>query len=329
MKKTMKVFGFAFLGLAVLVCMGAAYFQIKGIPAYPYTPTAEIANLKVPQSDTALIERGANIASMLCNQCHMGSDGHLSGMQLADVPAVFGTIASLNITRDSLHGIGGWTDGELYYFLRTGVRKNGPWAPPFMPKYPRLADKDVYAIIAWLRSGDPRLDPSQQEYPPNQWNLFVKILSNTLPLFQAPLFPASPIALPDTTDKIALGRYLADDLYGCYGCHSGDILKIDEKVPANSFNYYGGGIELNTKDGQPIRTANITMDKETGIGNWTEQEFIDAVKYCKKRGGGMLSYPMIPHTALTDTEASAIYAFLKTVPVIKNPVQRFQASVNN
>ncbi|HRI60542.1 MAG TPA: cytochrome c [Saprospiraceae bacterium] len=325
----MKVLGFALLGLVVLACMGATIIHVKGVPTYAYAPPPEISNLKVPQGDTALIERGANIASMMCNQCHLGDDGKLSGMKLGDIPPVFGTIASLNITRDTLHGIGSWTDGELYYFLRTGIRKNGSWAPPFMPKYPRIADKDIHAVIAWLRSGDPRLSPSQREYPPNQWNLFVKALTNTLPLFQAPPMPAAAIPLPDMADKVALGRYLADDLYGCYGCHSGDILKTDEKEPSRSFGYYGGGIELTTKEGKPIRTANITMDKETGIGNWTEQEFIAAVKYCKKPGGGSLSYPMIPHAALTDYEASAIFAFLKTVPVIKNPVQRYQAAINN
>ncbi len=102
---------------------------------------------------------------------------------------------------------------------------------------------------------------------------------------------------------------------------------MDDLIPEHSAGYYGGGIELRTPDGLPIVSANLTMDPETGIGKLTEQEFIEAVRFGKKPGGGSLSRPMTPHTLLTDTEVRAIHAYLKTVPVIKNPVQRFQAGV--
>jgi cytochrome c1 len=66
------------------------------------------------------------------------------------------------------------------------------------------------------------------------------------------------------------------------------------------------------------------MDKETGIGNWTEQQFVDAVRFGKKPQGGMLHYPMTPHAALTETEVKAVFAYLKTVPVVHNKVDRYQ-----
>ncbi|MCK6693337.1 MAG: cytochrome c, partial [Thermoanaerobaculia bacterium] len=65
-------------------------------------------------------------------------------------------------------------------------------------------------------------------------------------------------------------------------------------------------------------------DKETGIGNFTQQQFYDAVKYGKNPRGGPLHYPMFPHTALSDTEVNAIWAYLQTVPTIKNQVARYQ-----
>jgi len=99
-------------------------------------------------------------------------------------------------------------------------------------------------------------------------------------------------------------------------------------VPENSAGYYGGGMELRTPDGQPIVAANLTMDPETGIGKLTEQEFIDAVRFGKKPGGGSLTRPMAPHTVLTNMEVRAIHAYLKTLPIIKNPVQRYQAGVD-
>ncbi len=78
------------------------------------------------------------------------------------------------------------------------------------------------------------------------------------------------------------------------------------------------------KEGQIVHTANLTMDKETGIGNWTQQQFYEATKFGKNPRGGPLYYPMFPHTTLSDTEVNAIWAYLQTVPTIKNQVPRYK-----
>lgn len=326
MVRLLKILGYAVGGLVLLIGAAAAYFSIKGIPSYDVNMTPEIAALQVPQ-DSTYIARGAKIAAMLCQECHLGADGKMIGKVMAEVPAPFGQIASLNITRHPEIGIGSWTDGELYYFLRTGIRQDGSWAPPFMPKLARASDEDIYSIIAWLRSDDPRLAPDAREFPPNRYNLLVKVLSNTA--FSAPPMPDKPIYIPDTTNLVALGRYLADGLLECYACHSGDMMKVDPNDPAKSYGYYGGGIEMRNHEGEIVRSANLTMDMETGIGKFTEQQFMDAVKYGKNPRGGMLQYPMFPHTVLTDTEVRAIHAFLKTVPVLENKVERYQPKISS
>jgi cytochrome c1 len=53
---------------------------------------------------------------------------------------------------------------------------------------------------------------------------------------------------------------------------------------------------------------------------------VDAVRFGKKPQGGMLHYPMTPHAALSETEVKAIFAYLKTVPVIQNKVERFKGN---
>ena len=323
MKKVFKILGYLLGSLALLLVVCLGYFHFRGIPTYQYDPPAELANLKIPL-DSTRIARGAAIGSMLCVECHAGSDGKLIGKPMNELPTMFGSLHTLNITQDSIHGIGEWTDGELYYFLRTGIHKDGRWSPPFMPKFSLMADEDLKSVIAWLRSDDPRVAADRREYPPNDFNLFVKFLCNTL--FTAPPFPERPILIPDTTNRVAYGKYVAN-LSDCYACHSGDILKVDPLIPENSAGYYGGGIAMRNEEGQTVTSANITMDKESGIGNWTEQQFIEAVRFGKKPGGGLLSRPMAPHSMLTDAEVSAIYQYLQTVPVIKNPVPRFQASV--
>lgn len=326
MIRLLKILGYAVGGFVLLAGIAAAWFHLKGIPGYEANIPADVANLQVPR-DSAYIARGAKIASMLCQECHLGEGGIMNGKQMNEVPAMFGTIASLNITQHPEIGIGSWTDGELYYFLRTGIRRDGSWAPPFMPKLSRAADEDIYAIIAWLRSDDPRLASDSREYPPNQYNLLVKILSNTV--FSAPPLPEKPQYIPDSTNQVALGEYIANNLLECYACHSGDMLKLDPNNPSKSFGYYGGGIEMRNHDGEIVRSANLTMDRETGIGKFTEQQFIDAVKYGKNPRGGMLQYPMSPHTALSDSEVRAIYAFLQTVPVIQNNVERYQTKITS
>jgi len=321
MKRTLKILAYL-IGIAVLIAgAGAAYIGIRGVPKYKADIPADILSLKV-SPDSVRISRGAKISTLLCKQCHQGPEGRLTGREMKDVPAAFGKVASYNITHDPEHGIGKWTDGELYYFLRTGIRANGTWAPPFMPKFPLLADEDVYSIIAWLRSDDPALAADSHEYPPNRYNFFVKFLANVAVF--PPALPSKPIAIPDTTDKVAFGRYVADGLCACYGCHSADFAKQDPLFPEKSLGYYGGGNPMLNVEGETVPSANITPDKETGIGNWTQQQFYEAVKFGKNPKGGPLNYPMLPHVTLSDAEVNAIWAFIQTVPPIKNRVARYQ-----
>lgn len=70
-------------------------------------------------------------------------------------------------------------------------------------------------------------------------------------------------------------------------------------------------------------TANLTSDKETGIGNWTEQQFIATIRTGKHLGTGRSLLPPMPVGAfrhLADDDLAAIFAYLQTVPAISNKV---------
>ncbi|MCC6412193.1 MAG: c-type cytochrome [Saprospiraceae bacterium] len=320
MKRLLKISAYV-LGSVVLLVAGVALFvQLRGIPDYAYDMPAHIASLEVPK-DSAHVARGAVLGTTLCKACHLNNEGKLAGKMLEDIPVVFGTAASLNITKDPVHGIGAWTDGELYYLLRTGLRKNDGWAV-FMPKFPNMSDDDVYSVIAWLRSNDPALEPDSREFPPNKPNFVVKALAN-FAIFP-PALHEKPIVAPPASDKIAFGEYTANAVVSCFVCHSANMATNDEVHPELSAGFYGGGNPMLNAQGETVNSANITMDMETGIGKWTEQEFVDAVRYGKKPGGGMLAYPMQPHTAISEEEIKAIFAYLKTVPVISNKVERYK-----
>jgi cytochrome c553 len=69
---------------------------------------------------------------------------------------------------------------------------------------------------------------------------------------------------------------------------------------------------------------NLTPDKETGIGDWTEQNFLDTIKTGKRMGKGRPLLPPMPWQViknLTDEDLKAVYAYLMSRPPIKNAVR--------
>jgi hypothetical protein len=70
-------------------------------------------------------------------------------------------------------------------------------------------------------------------------------------------------------------------------------------------------------------TRNLTPDKKTGLGDWTEQNFIDTIRTGKKMGKGRPILPPMPVAEInnyTDDELRAIFAYLKSLPPISNAV---------
>lgn len=108
----------------------------------------------------------------------------------------------------------------------------------------------------------------------------------------------------------------------CFSCHSVDFKSNNFQDPEKSLGYFGGGNMPLNLDGNVVITANLTPDKETGIGNWTKEQFINAVKSGKVDNGPALRYPMNPYIRLSDDEVGAIYQYLKTIPPIENKVIR-------
>jgi mono/diheme cytochrome c family protein len=114
-------------------------------------------------------------------------------------------------------------------------------------------------------------------------------------------------------DRIERGRYLtiAGD---CAGCHT------DAGGAA-----FAGGLPIETPFGIVVAT-NITPDRETGIGAWTDDEFVRALTRGIRRDGAYL-YPAMPYpyfTKVTLDDALAIRAYLSTVTPVKNAVKADQ-----
>ena len=70
-------------------------------------------------------------------------------------------------------------------------------------------------------------------------------------------------------------------------------------------------------------TANLTPDPETGLGRWTLRNFMDTIRSGRHLGRGRpilppMPYPMYKH--FTDEDFAAIYAYLRTIPAVRNQV---------
>lgn len=70
-------------------------------------------------------------------------------------------------------------------------------------------------------------------------------------------------------------------------------------------------------------TANLTPDRETGLGKWTPKMFVDAIRNGRHKGRGREILPPMPilvYRNFTDEDLSAIFAYLQTLPAVQNRV---------
>lgn len=107
---------------------------------------------------------------------------------------------------------------------------------------------------------------------------------------------------------IKRGEYLAK-MGDCIACHT----HVEGGTPA-----YAGGLPINTPFGT-FYSPNITPDKETGIGNWTEEDFIRALKEGRDPKGGNY-FPVFPYiyfSKISDEDAKALYAYFMNIPAVK------------
>jgi len=300
------------VGVFVLAVAGfASFVGISGIPSYPVPAACTAVMVSTPER----VAHGEKLVAASCADCHLNpSTGTFSGQLLRDLPQEFGQIYSANITQDQTHGIGSWTDAQLVTLLRTGIGPDGRFRI-IMPSFVHMSDEDVASIVSFLRADHDwtkaTATPSHAQEP----SFLSKALVNTV-MKPTPM-PITTIVEPAGTDAVALGRYLVVGRYKCYDCHSADFKTNDNLEPEKSEGYLAGGNKMLNLQQQVVVTRNLTMDANTGLGDWTPEQFAQAVRFGMSPHGA-LAYPMPKYSRLTDTEASAIWAYLQTVPKVKN-----------
>ena len=301
-------------GSGSAVAAGSAGSAATGSAAAPTEPTP----------DPTLVARGAYLTSILgCPFCHMpmGPNGPDFARAFAgglEVPEKFGTWRAPNITPHKGSGIGGWTDEQIAAAVREGVRPDGSKLYPIMPypNYNRMTDDDAKAMVAFLRTV-PAID-----------NVVAPTKDLKMPQIPMP----KPANAPDVVDDpVKHGEYLVT-LMHCNNCHAAPG---KDGMPDFMNRPFSGGqvMELPMMGTGLLQVANITSDKETGIGNWTEEQIAHSIKTLTRPDGTIIQGPMQFYLAgwskMEDRDLKAIAAYLKQVPADKNKVTKstFKATI--
>ena len=329
MKKFLKILGIIVGIVVLLVIAGYVYLNT----AFPKADPPK--NIKV-EATPERIARGKYLANhvTVCIDCHsqrdwtkfagpikQGTEG--SGGDVFDEKIGFpGKVTTKNLTPANL---GSWSDGEIVRAITCGVTKDNKALFPMMPypNYNKISQDDLYSIVAYIRS----LKPVEREIPETELNFPLNLLVKTMPIQSY-----KPVKEIDRSNSIEYGKYLVT-MASCSDCHT----QSDKGEPLPGMEL-AGGAEFNFPAGV-VRSANITPDKETGIGNWSKEDFFNRFRFYNNEEAHNIPVniekdfntpmPWLMYSGMTNEDLSAVYEYLRTVSPVKNRVERFTPHSNS
>lgn len=292
--KWLRRIGMLLIGVMIIGAGAAAavYGMSERRLSARYTVTPESPSPAA--ADSVLQARGRHVAESLakCVDCHSSDFG---GGIVIDAPPV-GHIEATNLTTGNGGVLAEYDDGALERAIRHGIAKDGR-SLLVMPssEYNHLADNDVAALIAYIRS---RPSVNRTHAPstigPVLRAMWIAGKVDPMPAaviaHDAPHLKTAPVG-----NSVETGMYIAQN--GCAGCHGA--------------TYSGGPIPGGPPDWKPA--ANITP---TGIGRYSLENFRTILREGKRPDGSVVD-SMMPVKAtrqMTDDEIEAVFKFLNKVP---------------
>ena len=254
------------------------------------------------------IKRGEYLAHAAdCIACHTaaGAQAYAGGVAF-NVPLI-GTIYSTNITPDTETGIGNYTDQQFLDALHKGVRRDGALLYPAMSytSYTYMTDADALAIKAYLFSLPAVHAPHKANklaWPFDQrglvavWNLFYKADERFRPN-------------PSQSVEWNRGAYLAEAMGHCGECHTPRNLAY----ALDNRRKFAGALTAGW------RAYNISADKASGLGDWTDEDLATYLSTGHADGHGGSAGPMGEATDnsltfLTPGDIHALVVYLRSIP---------------
>jgi mono/diheme cytochrome c family protein len=241
-----------------------------------------------------------------CQACHTAPGGApFAGGFAFNMP--FGTIYSTNITPDKETGIGNYTDAQFLAAVHKGIRADGEKLYPAMPyaSYTYMTDDDALAIKTYLFTLAPVHAPATQDelsWPYNQRSL--------LALWDV-MFNADERFRPSVDQSLQWNRgaYLAEALGHCGECHTPRNLAY----ALDNHRKFAGAVTAGW------RAYNITSDKVSGLGDWSEEDVYLYLSTGHANGHGGAAGPMGEAadkslSFLAPDDVRALAAYLRSVP---------------
>ncbi|MDV6344026.1 c-type cytochrome [Nitrosomonas sp. Is37] len=177
----------------------------------------------------------------------------------------------------------------------------------------KLTDKEVNTIAKWLATQPASGKPNS-----------ITALSSEL------THRCSSVLLEEETNNEALNPSPAEQqqIRGAYLTRAGNCMGCHTAPGGLPF---AGGRRLSTSFGTFV-TPNITPDKKTGIGYWSEEDFWQALHQGKSPDGRLLypAFPYTEYTKVTREDANAIFAYLQSLPTVSqvNPPSEIRFPYN-
>jgi mono/diheme cytochrome c family protein len=226
----------------------------------------------------------------------------------------FGTFYVPNITLDKATGIGNWTAENFITAMTEGTSPEGENLYPAFPytSYQRMKRDDILDIWAFLKTIEPVASQVPDHALPFPYNV-----RSGLGIWKG-IYLDGETFKPDPaqSDKVNRGAYLVEGPGHCGECHT----------PRDGFNGLNRAKKLAgapEPDGKGF-VPNITPDKETGIGNWSEKDIAFALQTGFTPSGDVMGGTMAKvqqnMAKLTKQDREAIAAYLKSIPAV--PAER-------
>ncbi|HEY1998578.1 MAG TPA: cytochrome c [Paraburkholderia sp.] len=271
---------------------------------------AQAVPLAAGAASSDLVKRGEYLARAGdCMACHtVDKSRPFAGGVPINTP--FGTIYTPNLTPDPDTGIGQWSDADFQRAMHEGIGRGGERLYPAFPyaEYTRVTSTDVQAIRAYLNTLTPiHYTPPRNEmnFPFNQrwlmvfWNLFN---------FTEGRFVPDPKQRPEWNR----GAYLVEGLAHCEECHTPRNILQGLKTT----DRFSGATQAGW------HAFNITPDRNSGVGNWSDDELMRYLSTGVAPGRANAAGPMGEVVAdstqyLTPEDLRSIVVYLRSVaPVI-------------
>ena len=121
-----------------------------------------------------------------------------------------------------------------------------------------------------------------------------------------------------TPGRLKRGEYFVNAVASCFACHSEPDTSVPGIVP--KAGHEGAGQKAGSDpDLGEIHIPNITPDKETGIGNWTDDEIARAIREGVDRDGARL-FPIMPYDNfkhMSDEDIASVVVYLRSIPAVR------------